>query len=128
MYRQTEFVGMCCSRTPAGEEIIALTDMKTTPDSVKITAERCDSVLGEVVNLRAKNEPLKTEGKRLALRDLADERAVLDQHGRRADLETHGPAEPRAEDVPKKKTRDIQVEHIRRAHRLQQRGHVQSEG
>lgn len=65
----------------------------------------------EVVNLRAKNEQLRTDGKRLALRDLADERAVL---GRRSDLETHSPAE--SEDVPKKKTRENL-----RAHRRQQR-------
>lgn len=64
----------------------------------------------EVANLRAKNEQLRTDGKRPApLRDLAGERAAL---GRRSDLETHSPAE----DVPKKKTRDNL-----RAHRRQQR-------
>lgn len=55
---------------------------------MKSTAGRFDSVLGErFQNLRAKNEQLRTEGKRLALRDLADERAVLgsrDSQSRRA--------------------------------------------
>lgn len=110
---------MCCSNSLDKE---VENDYRAVTAEVTALGTLLDEVHGqkvrllawrEVVNLRAKNEHLWTEGKRLALRDLADERAVL---GRRADLETHSPAEPRSEDVPKNKT----SENLR-AHRRQQR-------
>lgn len=125
-------------------KVNALMDMKGKLDSIensmKFLAEKYDSLLEEVVNLRAENKELKKEMEDLKRKEgstweLADKLSVevaeLDQYGRRFNLEIHGlkvegdPRNEKLEDVLKKVARDIRVEYdngyIHQAHRLQPR-------
>ncbi|XP_046685915.1 uncharacterized protein LOC124371612 [Homalodisca vitripennis] len=132
-------------------KVTALMDMKGKLDSIessmKFLAEKYDSLLDEVVELRAENKELKAEVNTLKsngqasreavdkvntkVAELSAEIADLDQYGRRLNLEIHGlkvegnSAQENLAEVLQKVAKDIHVDYqpsqVHQAHRLQPR-------
>ncbi|XP_046688483.1 uncharacterized protein LOC124374285 [Homalodisca vitripennis] len=132
-------------------KVTALMDVKGKLDSIessmKFFTEKYDSLLDEVVDLRAENKELKAEVNNLksngqASRDAVDklktkvaelsaEIADLDQYGRRLNLEIHGlkvegnSAQENLAEMLQKVAKDINVDYqpsqVHQAHRLQPR-------